>query len=112
MNWRHDQYLKAPYCSAICMSGTSRLTRALHGWEVALHMNRCLAKSGQQKTIPCHRNGGKPFLGELFLNGRLDFVESIKNYGAVCEFPLAPGHDMQMKGRKRGMKTLFIILFL
>lgn len=75
-------------------------------------MNRCLAKSGQQKTIPCHRNGGKPFLGELFLNGRLDFVESIKNYGAVCEFPLAPGHDMQMKRRKRGMKTLFIILFL
>lgn len=58
--------------------------------------------------------GETPVLGELFLNGRFDSVKKPKNYGAVCEFPLAPRHDTQKKIKKKkgGKKTLFIILFL
>lgn len=58
--------------------------------------------------------GKNPF-GVLFLHGTLDSVENTTNYGAVCEFPLALGHDMQKQKKnhtKKGMKTLFIILFL
>lgn len=45
--------------------------------------------------------GENPFLGELFLNGRFDSVKNTKNYGAVCELPLAHGHDTQKKIKKK-----------
>lgn len=83
-----------------------------------------LGGSPANEPLPCRVNlaednplpqkWGRALFGGLFLNGRLDSVEDIKNYGAVCEFPLAHGHDMQKKKKekKKGMKTLFIILFL
>lgn len=85
-----------------------------------LKMNHWMAKSAWQKKTPCHRNREKNLFGGLFLNGRLGSVENSTNYVALCEFPLALGHDMQKKKKKKrttnhtrkGMKTLFIILFL
>jgi len=45
-----------------------------------------------------------PFFWGLFLNGRSDSAENIKNYGAACEFPLALGHDMKKKKIMRKKK--------
>lgn len=56
-----------------------------------------MAKSAWwKKTPPATEMGKNPF-GVLFLHGRLDSVENSTNYGAVREFPLALGHDMQKK---------------
>lgn len=53
-----------PFACLTCRRLT--LSHALHGWEVALQINHCLAKSAWQKKTPCHRNGGKLFLGGCF----------------------------------------------
>lgn len=65
-----------------------------------LKMNHWMAKSAWQKKTPCHRNREKNLFGGLFLNGRLGSVENNTNYVALCEFPLALGHDMQTKKKK------------
>lgn len=94
---KHGEYFKPPSCSVICMSDISKADPApCFTWLGGSPANEPLpCKVRLAGEDSCHRNGGKPFLVFFFLKGRLDSVENIKNYGAACEFPLAPSHDMQ-----------------